>query len=170
LSVGSHAWCLPQPTASVACTKLGPSACSLMMPSLSVVASWWHYLCLFLVALAPSLAPGMVMLRRPSTVLLGPSVVAWRGHKSVPPCVRLLVAPIGIPLGLRHDLLYPLSSSWCQFCVHRSGHALIRWSYQHASGSLSRPWWNTGEETGWRWWSLPRHILEIPLTKLPFLV
>jgi hypothetical protein len=138
-SMGGCAWHLMLPVSSVACSTLEPLAHSLMLPSSSIVASWWRRLCLFLPALASSSAPKTVapgdasppllgadrsraalvlmawwvpMPHRSSAAPLGALVNAWRGHKDVPLCVRLMVVHASVPLGSRQDLLHPPSSSW----------------------------------------------------------
>jgi hypothetical protein len=89
----------------------------------------------------------MAMSCRPSTTLLRASVITWRGHESVPPCVWLLVALAGISLGSRQDHLRPLSSSWHKFHTRHPGRALIRRSCRHGSGSQGGHW-RSGETQG----------------------
>jgi hypothetical protein len=58
LSMGSHAWCLLQPVASVACSAPEPPAYSLTLLSSLVVIYWKCCLCLFLPPRWPPQHPG----------------------------------------------------------------------------------------------------------------
>jgi hypothetical protein len=61
---------------------------------------------------------------------------AWKGHNSGSPRVWLLGFHANDPIGSLLDLLNPLGSSWCGFCMCHSG-CVPNWrSYLRAKGLL----------------------------------